>query len=190
MRPLVQQNSANTQVISKSYLSGLFLKCGLFFAAGLLLTVIMFYLSAHHPLGPSYQECFTRLAQLKAELLVKSIVIYCVITAFVLAGIIFITVIYSHRVVGPLVGMKRVVKAVAAGDLTQAVHIRQKDAIQPMAEALNTLIESYKTKLRIVEQQANILQDRLDHPGDYPRPSEIIDPAKTIKDIFATLQLK
>lgn len=190
MRDPVQQTAATTQVISKSYLSGLFLKCGLFFTGGLLLTGIILYLSAHQPLGPTYQESFTRLAQLKEEMLVKSIIIYCLITALVLAGVIFITVIYSHRVVGPLVGIKRVVKAVTNGDLTQSVHIRQKDAIQPMAEALNTLIASYQQKIQLISQQTKILQERLDHPGDQTAASEIAAQAKQIKDILAPLQLQ
>lgn len=186
----VQQTAANTQVISKSYLSGLFLKCGLFFTVGLLLTGIILYFSAHQPLGPSYQESFTRLAQLKEEMMVKSIVIYCLITALVLAGVIFITVIYSHRVVGPLVGIKRVVRAVANGDLTQSARLRQKDAIKPMAEALNALIDSYKIKIQRVDQQTKILQDMLDHPGDPAQSAEIITQAKAIKDILAPLQLR
>lgn len=170
-------------------MSGLFLKCGLFFTAGLLLTGIILYFSAHQPLGPTYQESFTRLAQLKEEMLLKSIVIYCVITALILAGVVFITIIYSHRVVGPLVGIKRVIKAVSAGDLTQAVHIRQKDAIQPMATALNTLIETYRFKIQLVDQQVKSLQDSLDRPGDQPHPSEIAAQAKTINDTLASLQL-
>ena len=182
------QQTATTQVISKSYLSGLFLKCGLFFTGGLLLTGIILYFSAHQPLGPTYQESFTRLAQLKEEMLIKSIITYCLITALILAGVIFITVIYSHRVVGPLVGIKRVAKAVADGDLTQSIHIRRKDAIQPMAEALNALICSYKTKIQLVDQQAKILQDKLDHPENLILSSEIAGQAKKIKEILDPLQ--
>lgn len=184
----MQQTAATTQVISKSYLSGLFLKCGLFFTGGLLLTGIILYFSVHQPLGPTYQESFSRLAQLKEEMLIKSIVIYCLITALILAGVIFITVIYSHRVVGPLVGIKRVVKAIGAGDLTQTIHIRQKDAIQPMAAALNTLIGSYRTKLQRVDQETKILESRLNHPGDQTASPEIADQAKKIRDILGTLQ--
>jgi methyl-accepting chemotaxis protein len=185
----VQQTAATTQVISKSYLSGLFLKCGLFFTAGLLLTGVILYFSAHQPLGPTYQESFTRLAQLKEEMLIKSIITYCLVTALILAGVIFTTVIYSHRVVGPLIGIKRVVNAVSAGDLTQTVHIRQKDAIQPMADALNTLITSYRQKIQFVDQQAKNLQDLLNHPGDQPQSSEIVAQAKIIRDSLASLQL-
>ena len=190
MGDTVQQTAATTQVIPKSYLNGLILNCGLFFAGGLLLTGIILYFSAHQPLGPSYQESFTRLAQLKHEMLLKSIIIYCLITALILAGVIFITIIYSHRVVGPLVGIKRVLKAIGAGDLNQPARIRKKDAIKPMADALNTLIDAYKAKILMVDQEAKMLQDMLDHPGDPAQPAEIITRVKTIKDTLASLQLR
>lgn len=185
-----QQTAATTQVISRSYLNGLFFKCGLFFAGGLLLTGVILYFSAHQPLGPSYQESFSRLAQLKEEMLIKSIIIYCLITVLVLAGVIFITVIYSHRVVGPLVGIKRVIKALANGDFTQSARLRQKDAIKPMAEALNLLIDAYKIKIQRADQQAQLMQEMLDRPGDPVQASEIATHAKAIQDTLSSLQTR
>jgi len=187
----MQQTAANTQVISKSYLSGLILKCGLFFAGGLLLTGIALYLSDHQPLGPTYQESFARLAQLKQEMLVKSIIIYCLLTTLILAGVIFITVLYSHRVVGPLVAIKRIIKAITDGDLTQQVRLRQKDAIKPMAEALNTFSDTYRTRLVQITQQTQALQEILDQQGGDPSQSaKIAAQAQAIKEILAPLNLK
>ena len=184
------QTAANTQVISKSYLSGLIIKCGLFFAGGLILTGIILYFSAHQPLGPTYQESFARLAQLKQEMLFKSITIYCLLTILILAGVIFITILYSHRVVGPLIGIKRVVKAVTNGDLTQPVRLRQKDAIKPMAEALNSLIDTYKTKMLLVSQQFHAMQETMDTPGDQTQADRIATQAKAINEILAPLTLR
>lgn len=186
----MQQTAATTQVISKSYLNGLFFKCGLFFTGGLLLTGVILYFSAHQPLGPSYQESFSRLAQLKDEMLIKSVIIYCLITTLVLSGVIFITVIYSHRVVGPLVGIKRVIKAMTNGDFTQTARLRQKDAIKPMAEALNTLIDSYKAKIQLADQQAQAMQEMLDRPGDPVPATEIAAHAKAISDSLAPLHIR
>lgn len=186
----MQQTAANTQVISKSYLSGLIVKCGLFFASGLLLTGIILYFSAHQPLGPTYQESFARLSQLKQEMMVKSITIYFLLTTLILVGVIFITILYSHRVVGPLIGIKRVVKAVTDGDLTQPVRLRQKDAIKPMAEALNALIDSYKTKMLLVTQHIQTMDGITDSQGDGADMDKIIAEAKAINEIIAPLTLK
>lgn len=186
----MQQTPATTQVIPKSYLSGLIVKCGLLFAGGLLLTGAILYLTNHQPLGPSYQESFTRLAQIKAELLTKSIIIYCLLTTMILVGVIFITMIYSHRIVGPLVGIKRVVQAIASGDLSQKARLRQKDAIKPMAEALNTLSSTYTSKITLIDQHAKAMQELLDRPGDPPQGKEIIEQAKAIKDITSQMRLQ
>ena len=190
MRAIMQQTAPTTQVISKAYVSELILKCGLFFAGGLFLTGIILYLSAHQPLGPNYQDSFARLAQLKQEMLVKSIVIYCLLTALILAGVVFITVLYSHRVVGPLVGIKRVIKAVTDGDLTHPTRLREKDAIKPMAEALNLLIDTYKTRLLQVNNQVQLLQEMLDQPGNNTQPGKIAEQAKAIQEILAPLKLR
>ncbi len=187
---LVQQTAANTQVISKSYLSGLILKCSLFFAGGLILTGAILYFSAHQPLGPTYQESFARLSQLKQEMLVKSITIYFLLTTLILAGVIFITLLYSHRVVGPLIGIKRVVRAITAGDLTQPVRLRQKDAIKPMAEALNSLMDSYKTKMLLVTQHTQAMQAVVEQPEDPAHADKIATEAKAINAILAPLTLR
>ncbi|MDP2107319.1 MAG: methyl-accepting chemotaxis protein [Desulfobulbaceae bacterium] len=186
----MHQTPATTQVISRSYLSGLVIKCGLLFAGGLILTGLILYFTSHQPLGPSYQESFSRLSQFKEELLTKSIIIYCLLTTMILVGVIFITMIYSHRVVGPLVGIKRVVKAIASGDLSQKARLRKKDAIKPMAEALNTLIDIYTSKITLADQHTKTLQDLLDRPGDPPQAAEIIEQVKAIKDITSSLRLQ
>ena len=182
--------AATTHVIPRSYLSGLFLRCGLFFACGLLLTGIILYFSAHQPLGPSYEESFVRLAQLKREMLIKSIIIYTLLLALIVAGVIFTATIYSHRVVGPLVGIKRVIQAVAGGDLNQAARLRPDDAIKPMAHALNTMIESYRTKMTLMDQQAKALQEILEQPGEPLPAAELVARARAIKETLGPLQLR
>ncbi len=184
------KQTASQEVISQSYLRGLILKCGLLFAAGLLLTGGILYLSAPKPLGPSYQETFARLAQLKDEMLVKSALTYLLLTGLILAGVILITVLYSHRVVGPLVNIKRVVKAVTGGDLTAAARLRRNDAIKPMADSLNALIETYHKRVQTAIKHANALNDLTNRPGDPPAAPEIIAQAKAVKDSLATLRLQ
>lgn len=135
---------AEIQVISKSYLAGLIIKSSLFFCVGLLLTGVVLYFSAHQPLGPSYQESFSRLSQLKQEMLYKSIVIYTTLMLVIMAGVTFTTVMYSHRVVGPMIGLKRVLGLIISGDLTTPAVLRTKDAIKPTATALNDMMSNYQ----------------------------------------------
>ncbi len=155
------------QIIAKSYRNGLLIKCGLLFSIGLILTAVILYLSAQQPLGPSYQETFARLAQLKHEMLIKSITIYSILSLLVISGIIFTTVIYSHRVVGPLVGLSRITRAIAAGDLTMAAHLREKDAIVTVADAINELRDSCRARILSISRETDEIEKLLQSkPGD------------------------
>lgn len=173
--------NSETRIISKSYLTGLIIKCSLLFAGGLLLTGIILYFSSHQPLGPSYQESFARLAQLKHEMLVKSISIYCLFMILIISGVIFITVIYSHRVVGPLVGLTRIIKAIAAGDFTQVARMREKDAITLMADALNDMRDACLGKLQNITRKIDDLQTLLNSPNPTELSSDLASKAREIK---------
>ncbi len=180
---------ASIKVISKSYLTGLILKCSLFFAAGLVITGVILYFTSQQPLGPSYHESFARLAQLKQEMLIKSLITYFTLTALIIAGIIFITVLYSHRVVGPLVGLKRTVQEIADGNLTQPARLRRKDAIKPMAEALNAMTETYKQKIELASQQCEEMKDYVNNSEKAENYAAINEKAKGIKGILFPLKL-
>lgn len=180
---------SSIQVISKSYLTGLIIKCGFFFAAGLVLTGIILYFTGQQPLGPSYQESFARLAQLKQEMLVKSIITYFSLTVLILVGVIFITVLYSHRVVGPMVSLKRTIQEIEDGDLSRPARLREKDAIQPMAEALNGMREAYKQRLELSAQQCAAMQELVKGAHNPELSSTIAEKAKGIKGIMFPLKL-
>ena len=180
---------AATQVISKSYQTGLIIKCGLLFAGGLILTGIILYFSAQQPLGPSYQESFARLSQLKQEMLVKSVITYCILLLVVMGGVIFITVLYSHRVVGPLVGLKRALNRIGSGDLSQPVVLRQKDAIKPMADALNDMMKKYNEtigQVKVKTGEMRAISDGTDQDG---RAQEIEKRGKELNTLLNSLKL-
>jgi len=173
--------SNQNQIIAKSYRTGLIIKCGLLFAVGLLLTGLFLFFSAHHPMGPSYQESFARLAQLKHEMLVKSVLIYSLLMILTIAGVVFTTTIYSHRVVGPLVGLLRVIKAIGQGDFTQAAHLRKKDAITSMADSINDMRDSCRQKITNVIRQTEELQTILSSPNAGELGPELAAKAQEIK---------
>ena len=164
-----------SQVIAKSYLTGLVVKCGLIFAAGLLLTSAILYYSALQPLGPSYQESFARLAQLKHEMLIKSIITYCLLMVLTIGGIMFTAIIYSHRVIGPMVGIKRTIGQISSGNLRQEAVMRRKDAIKPMADALNSMVNSYSARISHIRQLQEELQAALELPDAAQRSRELTD---------------
>jgi HAMP domain-containing protein len=180
---------ASIQVISRAYIIGLITRCGLLFAGGLIITGIILYFTSQQPLGPSYQETFARLSQLKQEMLIKSIITYLTLTLLILAGVIFITVFYSHRVVGPLVSLKRTTLEIASGNFAQPAKLREHDAIHPMAAALNAMRDAYKQKIELASQQCEAMQTLLKSGPDAEQLNAIAEKAKGIKGILFPLKL-
>jgi methyl-accepting chemotaxis protein len=109
------------------------------------------------PLGPSYGESFRILSTFKQEILFQSILIYAFTIGVVLAGIVAITLLYSHRVVGPIYRLNMFVKRIAEGDVSKTTSLRQKDVIHSLADEINTMVLSYQTTLNALKEKNNKL---------------------------------
>ena len=53
----------------------------------------------------------------------------------------FLGIRQSHRVVGPVNRMKRVLEAIGAGDFSQRIVVRRGDALEDMAKTINQMAE-------------------------------------------------
>lgn len=52
----------------------------------------------------------------------------------------------SHRIVGPMNRIKRILEAVGNGDFSQRITLRQGDALEDMAKAINQMSESLQQR--------------------------------------------
>jgi len=62
------------------------------------------------------------------------------------------SVIVSHRIAGPLVGFRRVLKAVGEGDLSVRARIRRHDYLQKDAESINSMIAGLSGRLQEIQE--------------------------------------
>lgn len=53
----------------------------------------------------------------------------------------FLGIRQSHRVVGPINRMKRVLEAIGAGDFSQRIIVRRGDALEDMSKTINEMAE-------------------------------------------------
>ncbi len=56
--------------------------------------------------------------------------------------VFFLGIRQSHRVVGPLSRLKRTLDAIATGDFTQRITLRQGDALEDLAKTINDMAEA------------------------------------------------
>lgn len=94
----------------------------------------------------------------------------------VLISVIFVTplvailgVILSHRIAGPIARIERFLNDVAAGDLSRRLTLRPKDELIPLANGINTVVETInknvlekRARMDNVQQELSILKKELD----------------------------
>lgn len=175
------------QGISKSYLQGLIFKCSLIFSGGIVLTSLIFYFSTLHSSGSSYGESFKLLSQLRQELLVKSALLYSAASLLIIAGIIFITLLYSHRISGPIYRLGLFARRVSAGDLSEQVFLRGNDEVQLLAVQLNAVISRYKDNIAELRLKQKDLADICKKIGE-KQGEALVDPRKGLAEKVRELE--
>jgi|WetSurMetagenome_2_1015567.scaffolds.fasta_scaffold68540_3 methyl-accepting chemotaxis protein len=75
-------------------------------------------------------------------------------SAFVVVALIGThSLLVSHRIAGPLVGFRRILKAVGEGDFSVRARIRRHDYLERDAEHINTMISGLSAQLREVQEE-------------------------------------
>ncbi len=154
-------------VVSKRYPTTLLTKIILLVFIGITTAGILLYYTSHVWIGLTYSEGLRTLATFKHLLIKKTILIYLLTSIFILAGIVVLTVLYSHRVAGPLYRLSVSSKQIARGDLTLKVKLRERDVIHPLADTFNELTASYRERVLRIKRSI----------GELKRASDVIDGA-------------
>jgi methyl-accepting chemotaxis protein len=147
------------ETINKSYYYRLAVTCILIIMVGAILTGAFLYISLYKESGSSYAESYGIITALRGELFHKSAYLYFTTLFFIIIGITAISLLFSHRVAGPLHRLGVFARNVASGDLSKAVTLRQKDAIYPIADDLNNIITMYKEVLEQLEAKAKEIRE-------------------------------
>lgn len=145
-----------------------FALCSLFFALGIAITCFLLLLLFHKPAGTGYADSFQTLSKFRNELTFISLTISSGGLLLTLAGVIFITVLYSHRIAGPAYRLAVISRMAGAGTLDEHAHFRKKDFIQPLAEEMNAMLRQYSSLMDEVEQSLQETSDCGDTPGHGP----------------------
>lgn len=158
------------ETVTKSYSYKLVLKSVLVILLGAVITVPIIYLALNRQPGLSYAQSYSVIAGLRQELFHKSLVIYASTSLFIIVGIAFVSLLYSHRVAGPLHRLGMAARRIASGDVTERVKLREDDAVHPLADDLNDLAAAYGDILNMLDMQVTELRERIsalpDSQGD------------------------
>lgn len=70
-------------------------------------------------------------------------------------------VVFSHRIVGPLVRFRMIFKAIAEGNLTVRSTIRKHDYLQKEADCIQEMVDSLRTKVKGIEERSGEVREGL-----------------------------
>ena len=103
-----------------------------------LLSTVLIWRNMYRPDLGLWTPLITSLIAIAVTLLIEILV--ALLIAFVFG------IRQSHRVVGPLNRMKRILEAIGMGDFTQRITLRQGDALEDLAKAINQMAESLQQR--------------------------------------------
>jgi methyl-accepting chemotaxis protein len=199
MKKVMDQNTNCETLVARSYPYRFALLCTAIFVCSMLLTSFAIWLYLYSEPAPSYAENYAMLARLRNEITFTSLIVYSATSLFALAGTMIISLLYSHKVAGPLYKLGVYLRRVASGDFTGSIILRQGDVIRHLADDVNTLISSYRSAVSELEIEADALGDAASrikeaaHPMSREDLHKVLDPIATktdeIENILHTFRL-
>jgi len=177
------------RMLPKSYFNSFVLKSTLLFVGAALLTAAGFYFFSQER-GSSYAESYKLMAELNRVLVSKSLVLFSFTLLLSIAGIIIISIIYSHRVAGPLHKLGLHARKISSGDLAAVAHLRTHDVLHLLADDLNELSGHYRNLLLQVETKNRELAALMDNAGKQaPAAGEISERVDEIRKLIDQIRL-
>ena len=186
-----------SDVLSKRYLRNFLFLTALIFVAGTLISAAVLYADIYQPLHTHYGAIISIISGLKESLIAKTLKINLIFYICISAGIGLLSVLYSHRVAGPLYRIKIYLKSIADGKPDRPLELRHKDAIASFASAINEMTGAYrKRSLELISDIDQLKESvhELEHLAEQGRPvdnalEKIIDTDKAISGLLRTLKV-
>jgi len=141
------------ETIRKTYYRTLAFKCILAILLGAVVNGLILYVFLSSEPGSSYAESYAIMTSLRKNLFYKSMGIYVATSIFIVIGITVISLLYSHRVAGPIYRLGVFARKIASGDLSGTIKLRRHDEIDMMADDLNNLTAEYNKVISQIESK-------------------------------------
>ncbi len=138
----------NSNVLKKGFITRLVLLILLVFVLFSSLSGMFLYFNTYRPLDTNYSSSISIISEVKEDLLVSTLTINAVFYLFILAGIIILAVLYTHRIAGPLQRIKLFAESIAGGNLGALLNFRKKDAIHSFGDSLNEMTGNWRDRVR------------------------------------------
>ena len=96
---------------------------------------------------------------------------------------IWLTLVISHKLSGPLYRFKKAMLALGEGDLSTEFKIRNNDQLKELADGLNIMIKKLREEIGVLKNNFGLLKEKIDSVPDGQRSSSLDELKKISEDI-------
>ena len=151
---------SSSRLLERAFKIRFGLKLCFFTLLGGAAVVLLLYFSLSRQLGDSYGSAIYTIYDLKIRALPLIFASFysVLILGLVTAAIAAISVLFSHRIAGPLYRLEKNLDAIASGDLTVSTRFRGMDQLSSLADEMNAMVRSLNHASRSVMDSAEDLK--------------------------------
>ena len=156
MSPNLRKHQRRNYYIDKGFQTKFIVKFCLLVAFGSALTVVLIYWLAQHSTTVGIADgrvAVHATAEYLLPLLLQTVFIELVIVS--LAAIVM-TVLFSHKLAGPLHRLKLMLAKLGEGDFSLSMKLREGDQLQQVATAYNEAIEKVNAKIKKAKESSSL----------------------------------
>ncbi|MBW2109097.1 MAG: methyl-accepting chemotaxis protein [Deltaproteobacteria bacterium] len=156
--------------------------CALLLIAVALSSTLLYFFS-RGTLTSSFEHSTLRITDTAAAILPAMLYTNLITLALVIAAAIGVTLFVSHKIAGPLFRFEKELHAIARGDLTKRMALRQNDQGKDMAESLNAMITSLHEKMVRIQEDVQRIRDAAEEQGV---PETLVQQLDTLRRNIST----
>ncbi len=150
--------------IEKEFQAKFIIKFCLLLAFGSLLTVVLIYWFARHSTTVAIVQGHVAVhttAEYLLPLMAQTVLIELIIVGI---ATIVMTLLISHKIVGPLHRLKVMLVGLAEGDLSTPMHLRKGDQLKNVADTYNEAVNKLNDKVKTLKNASSMedLKKQLD----------------------------
>ena len=152
-------NQRKTYFVKKDFQIRFIVKFCMLLLAGVVVSTGLLFFFSPDSLTSSYQSSGLEIKHTNIAILPSVIVTNLITLGLITLGVIMVTLLVSHKIAGPLFRFEKELDAVAEGDLTKRIVLRQKDQGKDMADSLNRMISGFHDKVSDIRKDLDAVRE-------------------------------
>lgn len=141
---------------------------------GAIISAAVFYFYTYNELGGSHSQALLTLLGLRQNILPAMVITGGIVVVFATLAVLLITLINSHGIAGPIYKLERSIESIGGGDFSLRIKFRKGDAVNGLADGINSASESLDTKISDISREMKEIRVEAERMRANPNQSPAI----------------